>query len=284
MFELPAIEDITEPRLKRHRLWRDAIAAAHFGRIDVHFPGGGIDQAFHHISRLGPAGPAIRADWCRIREYGRYLDIDRRGLIGAGETAQMGARRYDAARSQISADIADAVDPDGQEVSVFIKRESGIGDLIAVMVVAQHSLAAIRGPAHRPSELLCRPEAQRMLGKLPALHAEAAADIARDDPHAGFGDMEYFLRQTAPDIEGALRSGVKYIAFFGGVIVTDADTGFHGGGCDPVYCRVQLGDVVRLGEGCIDGLLISLSMEEGFIVRTFIMDRGSANGGGGCDV
>jgi hypothetical protein len=50
-------------------------------------------------------------------------------------------------------------------------------------------LAALAGPFDRAAQFLRREQHQPMLGILPALGAEAAADIAGNDPYLAFRDI-----------------------------------------------------------------------------------------------
>jgi hypothetical protein len=53
-------------RLVRHHLGRDVVLAAQFDPVDAHLGSGRVNQPFHVVIALGPAGAAIGADRRRI--------------------------------------------------------------------------------------------------------------------------------------------------------------------------------------------------------------------------
>ena len=74
--------------------------------------------------------------------------------------------------------LACMLQPEADELAVPVERQLGIGDAVAAMLVGEEHLAALAAPFHRAAELARGPERQAMLGILPALDAEAAADVA----------------------------------------------------------------------------------------------------------
>ena len=63
-------------------------------------------------------------------------------------------------------------------------------DIVAGVLVGLDRLAALAGPFDWAAQFLRREEHQPMLGILPALGAEPAADIAGDDPDPAFRNLE----------------------------------------------------------------------------------------------
>ena len=66
---------------------------------------------------------------------------------------------------------------------ILVERQLGMDVLLAALRVGEEGFLPVAGPFHRPADQLRRPRHQRMLGKVEALHAEAAADIVGDDAH-----------------------------------------------------------------------------------------------------
>ncbi len=66
-----------------------------------------------------------------------------------------------------------------------------------------------------------------MLGILPALGAETAADVAGDDPHRLLWNAEDLLGQELTDPVGVLDIGVEGVAVLAFVVSADRATRFH---------------------------------------------------------
>jgi hypothetical protein len=86
----------------------------------------------------------------------------------------------------VSADIGQRLDPEPEEFAVLVERQLGVTDIVAGVLVSLDRLTALAGPFDRPAQLLRSEQHQPMLGILPALGAEPAADIAGNDPDPAF--------------------------------------------------------------------------------------------------
>src|SRR6185437_5830981 len=128
---------------------------------------------------------------------------------------------------QISADIADGPNLDAEELAVRIERQLGIGDDVAAMLVGEERLAALAAPFDRPAELARRPERQAMLDILPALGAEAAADIAGDDANPGVGNLEHRAGEHVAHAMGVLHIGIKREALLVRIVETERAARLH---------------------------------------------------------
>src|SRR5207245_3223213 len=79
-------------------------------------------------------------------------------------------------------------------------------------LVGQDRLAPLALPSDGPSELARRPQHQLVLGVLPALGTEGAADVAGDDPDLVLGNLEDAARERIPDAMRGLDVGVEGVA------------------------------------------------------------------------
>ena len=84
MDEVPGIVGDAGLQLVRHGGRRNEIAPPDFDRIDARNLGSAVQQLFDQISRLGPAGAAIRRHRNGVGEDGLADAMHRRNLIDAG--------------------------------------------------------------------------------------------------------------------------------------------------------------------------------------------------------
>ena len=136
----------------------------------------------------------------RVGEHGRHVHIGRGQNIGAGEHADVDRRRTGGAVGMIiGADVGEGLDPQRQKLVVLVERQFGLGDVVAALLVGQQAFAALGNPFHRPAEHARRGDAENVFVVERALHAEAAADIFRNDAHLVVGHFQNFDRQRAAD-------------------------------------------------------------------------------------
>ena len=160
--------------------WRSATRSARSSTRRV------LDQPLDDVDRLGPAGAAIGRGRGRVRERDRQMRVSRRDVVDADERAETAEGREQVAIGrEIGADIADQAHADGEELVVLVERQLGIGEHVARVLVGEQRFAALAAPFDRAAELARREQGQAMLDILPALGAEAAADIAGDDADLG---------------------------------------------------------------------------------------------------
>src|ERR1700747_148478 len=110
---------------------------------------------------------------------------------------------------------------------VAIECQLRLADMIAVMVVRQHALAALGDPFDRPPDLPRSPQGQRIFGIMPALHAEAAADLAGDDAELRFRDLQDAARELGARAVWALGPDIKREAAKPIVPLADAAARLH---------------------------------------------------------
>ena len=172
-----------------------------------------VDQPLDDVRRLRPSRSAIRRRRVGIREDAQHLDVgggervdpdERDDIAEGGEEVPVGR--------DVGADIGERLRPEAEKASVGVERQLRLGDIVARVLVGGDGLAALARPLDGPADLLGGPEHEAVLGVLPALGAEAAADVARDHPDAVLGDLEDIGGERVPHPMGILHVGVERVA------------------------------------------------------------------------
>ena len=131
----------------------DLIALAQREPIDAHLGCGRVDHPLHEVVALGPAGAAIRAGLRGIGEnaLGRHFDQRRpvHALHVFHDVDRAGKRPH---RRKKRAHVGEALDADGEEGAVLIKREFGGDAMVAAVTVGEKASRAVVGPLHRPAQ------------------------------------------------------------------------------------------------------------------------------------
>src|SRR5262249_35698193 len=136
---------------------RNEILAAELDAVDPELTRRVLDEPLDDVDRLGPAGAAIGRGRGLVREGHRQMRIARGDIVDADQRAEAAEGREEITIGRkISADIADEMDADAEELAVLVERELGIGDDIAAMLVREQHLAALAAPFDRTAELLRR--------------------------------------------------------------------------------------------------------------------------------
>ena len=117
------------------------------------------------------------------------------------------------------------------------------------MLVGQHHLGALASPLHRPVELARRPQRQPVLDILPALGAEAAADVVAHHAHLALRHLEHHVGEHVAHAVRIVHVGVQRVAILRRIVDADRAARLH-------VLRVHAGDDVaalddmrRPGEG-----------------------------------
>ena len=248
LFELAGVEHEFGRRRVRHRRRRHEIDAADGVGALADFARRGVDQALEQITGLGPPGAAIGADRHGVGAHALDVDVDGADRIKAGH--QIGrARRHEAAeRRQVGADIGEDRNAQAEEAALGVERQLGARDVIAALIVGDETFRAILLPFHRPRDLAARPDHERMLGIDESLHAEAAADIGRDQAQLVLRQFQHDLGQRIAHEMRALGRGVERRAAACRIVIGDGVARLHGIDHDAVVEKVERDDVRRLGE------------------------------------
>ena len=160
---------------------------------------------------------------------------------------------------------------DREDLAVLGRRHLGVGDVVAAVRVAKESLGAVAVPFHRPADLLCRPEADRLLGVDEDLRAEAAADVRRDDAQLVLGRDADEGREHEPRHMRVLARGVEGVALVARIVLADRGAGLDRVRNQPVVGDVELGHVLGSGKGLVDGGLVAeMPAEDGVVGRDLV--------------
>src|SRR5215472_2476289 len=101
---------------------------------------------------------------------------------------------------------------------------------------------------------------------MPALHAEAAADLAGDDAELGFRNVQDATRHVGARGVRALGPDIKREAAKPVVPLADNAARLHRGGGDAVEDELESSDVMGLGKGSIDRALVTEREQETLVV------------------
>ena len=104
------------------------------------------------------------------------------------------------------------------------------------------------------------------------LHAEAAADVARDDADAALRHLEHRVGEAGAHAVDVLGRAVERKALGAGIVLADAAAHLHRRRRQPVVVERQLRNVRRLVEGRTDGVLVAHLQREADVVLRFRVD------------
>ena len=167
---------------ERHLRRLDEIALAQGQRVDAHLACGAIDQALHVVIGLGTSGAAVGAHQRGVGQHRLDVDAEQRRAVDAGEVlAGVERQRTRRHAGDVGAEIAVALEANGEEFAVGIERELGMHQLRAAMAVGEKAAGALIGPFHRAAERLGRVQDADIFGVVDVLHPERAADIGGED-------------------------------------------------------------------------------------------------------
>jgi hypothetical protein len=121
-----------------------------------------------------------------------------------------------------------ATDPQAEKLAVLIKRELGVGVMIASVRVANESLAALAHPFHRPPHLGGGPGYDCFLRVVKLFNSKTATDVGSDDAQFVLGDVEHEVAHEQPHDMRKLASRPECIMFGGLIEFCDSCTRLHG--------------------------------------------------------
>ena len=160
--------------------------------------------------------------------------------------------------------------------------------VVAAVRVGEEGFGAVAGPLHRAADLARGPQAHDLLGVDEDLGAEAAADVRRDHAQLVLGRQADEGGQHQARHVRVLAGGVEREAVLPGVVVADGGARLDGVGDQPVVDEIDLGDVLGVGEGGIDGGLVAeVPLVDGVVGRlgvdlrlAGVLRGGDVDGGG----
>ena len=268
LLEAPAVIGEGERRLVGHLLRRNGIAAAQLRGIDFHFVGRDVDQPLDHEGRLGPPGAAIGRGAVRVGEHARDRHVQRRRGVDAAHRADVDDRRHRAAERHEGAEIAEAPDPHGEELSVLVEGECRVDDVVARVVVADMRFVAGGEPFHRLAGALRRPQHQDDLGIDRAAQAVGAADVAGDQPELAFRNLERALGDGVAEQPWPLEAALQGVAPGAGVVFAGDAARLERVGGDTVDDEALLDHMRGARERFVDRGLVAGLVEIGLVVGT----------------
>src|SRR5207253_4636817 len=139
-------------------------------------------------------------------------------------------------------DNGQRLNPKAEEFAVLVERQLGVADIVASVLVGLNGFTAFTRPFDRPAQFLRREQYQPMLGILPALGAEPAADIAGDDPDLAFRDLENASGERLTHPVRVLHVGVEREAVLARVPYADRPARLHEMRVDPADHVAALDD------------------------------------------
>ena len=174
----------------------------------------------------------------------QHRDMGRRDVVDADQRADIAEGREQVALGRdVGADIGQRLDPEAEEFAVLVERQLGVADIVAGVLVGLDRLAALAGPFDRPAQFLRRQQHQPVLGILPALGAEPAADIAGDDPDPAFRDLEDARGERLAHAVRVLHIGIEGEALLARVPHADRAARLHEMRIDPADDVAPLDDM-----------------------------------------
>ena len=221
----------------------------------------------------GRPGAAIGVDGRGIGQHSLHPVDQVLDVVHAGQDLERrGGRDERPEQRAVGAHVGRGLDLHAEDPVIGVEGEFGLGDVVAAHDVGEEGLGALAGPLHRPAEQARRPRRHRVLGVEERLHAEAAADVGREDAHLGSVDLE----RTGQDVgeqPAALRAGVQRDRARGGIEVGDRRARLDRVRDQPVVDHAQPGDVGRLGERGVDGGAIAVLPVERQIVGHVVVHQ-----------
>ena len=157
----------------------DEVAPAQLGRVHPDLRGVHVDGPLDHLGRLGPTGPAHRADWGRVGDDRGDVHLDLGDVVHAAGH-HLGQHGQEGADPGVGAGVLEQLDPERLERAVRGAAELEVGPLSAAVVHGHHVLRTCLGPA-AGSAGGPRQSAHEYVLDVKALAAEATAHVGGDD-------------------------------------------------------------------------------------------------------
>ena len=161
----------------------DQVAAPQFGGVKAAHPRRLVHDSFEEIIRLRPAGAAIGTGRHRVGEHRLHIDDHARDRIHAGQaTGDVNGRAEQRDPGQECAHPGEPGDPQCQKPAVAVKREFGVPERVAGLIVGDKGLAARGDPVDRTAHQLGGTQQRHIFRVARRLHAEATADVVGQHP------------------------------------------------------------------------------------------------------
>ena len=169
------------------------------------------------------------------------------------------------------------IDAQAQNFAALVEREFAGHDLIAALRVAEQRFRTRRRPFDRTAaDPARRPHHERVFRIAAVLHAEAAADIGRDDAQFGLRDAQHLAGDRGAGAVRILRGRVERVVVRLGMVVPDRGARLDRIGGDAGVVDLQRDHVLGVGERGVGRVLVAHHQREGDVVRRLVPDRGRA--------
>ena len=166
----------------------------------------------------------------------------------------------------VGAEIGERPHAEAQELPVGIQRQRRPGQMVACLGVAEKTLGAAAQPAHRQPQLARRPGHQDLLVIGEVLHAEAAAEVVREDAQAVFFDPENAGDDGARAVH-VLAVDVEGVALARGIVDAERTARLDGTHDQAVVDQFDLHDMGGGPEGSLGGVGVALCPRAGEVAR-----------------
>ena len=187
----------------RQLVAREDVPPSQLDGVDVHLPGGDVEQ---HLAgdRLELPRPSVRSAPARVREDRRGRPRPNGDAVWPGEQHAHRGRRPHGPRRRVGADVLHVVDLGGEDRAVDIERHPRHAVLVAGLARRHEVLPPVFDPLDCRRYLARRQHEAHVLAVRDDLLPEPAARVAHDHPDGVFGDAEQ-TRAESPHLVGGLR-------------------------------------------------------------------------------
>ena len=182
----------------RHPLFRNEIAAANFGAINVQFAGGEIEHALHHEHALRLTGAPHRRNRNFVRQRDLHVHAEGRQMIGERHRGN-GALRHGQSAGSVGAVIVQQLAAQTTQSAIGLKGDFHVPELIALLCRRDEVFAPVFEPAHRTAERKGRGSDCSFLLVEHELGPETTAHIGRDHPNGQLLAPKNFGEQPGGD-------------------------------------------------------------------------------------
>ena len=278
--ELAAVVRHAERRLVGHGARGNDVAPAQLDRVGAELAGRVVDEPLDDVGRLRPAGAAIGGGRVGVAQHAEHLHVGGGDRVDADQRDDVaeGGQQIAVGR-HVGADVGQRRHAQRQELAVGIQRQLGVGHVVARVLVGGNRLAPLAPPLHGAAELARGPQDEAMLGILPALGAEGAADVAHDHADGVLRHLEDVGGQRVAHAVGILHVGVERVAPLAGIPRAERAARLHVLRVDARDDVAPLDHARRRSEGCLGGDGVACLVEVRDVVGALVPDRGPAGGG-----
>ena len=230
------------------------VAAPELRRVDAHLVRRPVDDALHHVGRLGAARATERVHRRGVGEHRLDLAVDGPGGVLALHQGPVEVGRHAAReRGEVGAHVGQGRDPQAEEPPVRVEGQLHVALVVAPVRVRDERFGPVRGPLHRPPDPARRPQHGGFFLVDEDLRAEPAAHVRGDDVQLVLGrDLDERGEHQPVDV-GVLAGQAQGIVAGGGVVVPDGGARLHRVGDEPVVHQIEPGHVVGAGECLVGG-------------------------------